>query len=166
MQLPLGNRHGWANVWGRTLGFAPYAPPNVGANLVFAPYAGVNQSVISRRLRREGEVTPSRKYLHPVATFDTARQEPYPPETIPWDSCSWSGLGQIALWFTLPLPPSVVEPQLFLGNFVSYPRFPSLRALKVISVKEYTGLLVLLPSFLRCNDSYIVHYTPVIASRS
>nr|VFJ77079.1 MAG: hypothetical protein BECKFM1743C_GA0114222_109602 [Candidatus Kentron sp. FM]VFJ77169.1 MAG: hypothetical protein BECKFM1743A_GA0114220_109662 [Candidatus Kentron sp. FM] len=28
---------------------------------------GVNQSVISRRLRREGEVTPSRKYLHPVA---------------------------------------------------------------------------------------------------
>ncbi|VFN00246.1 MAG: hypothetical protein BECKG1743D_GA0114223_104854 [Candidatus Kentron sp. G] len=27
---------------------------------------------------------------------------------------------------------------------------------KVISVKEYTSLLVLLPSFLRCNDSYIV----------
>ncbi|VFN01757.1 MAG: hypothetical protein BECKG1743D_GA0114223_103071, partial [Candidatus Kentron sp. G] len=24
---------------------------------------------------------------------------------------------------------------------------------KVISVKEYTSLLVLLPSFLRCNDS-------------
>ncbi|VFM99025.1 MAG: hypothetical protein BECKG1743F_GA0114225_103631, partial [Candidatus Kentron sp. G] len=29
--------------------------------------------------------------------------------------------------------------------------------------KEHTSLLVLLPSFLRCNDSYIVHYTPVIA---
>ena len=28
---------------------------------------GVNQSVISRRLRREGEVTPSRKYLHGIA---------------------------------------------------------------------------------------------------
>ncbi|VFM98743.1 MAG: hypothetical protein BECKG1743F_GA0114225_103415, partial [Candidatus Kentron sp. G] len=37
---------------------------------------------------------------------------------------------------------------------------------KVISVKEYTSLLVLLPSFLRCNDSYIVHYAPVIAPRS
>nr|VFK05971.1 MAG: hypothetical protein BECKFM1743B_GA0114221_100082 [Candidatus Kentron sp. FM] len=67
---------------------------------------GVNQSVISRRLRREGEVTPSRKYLHPVATFGTARShlalpdKPYPSETIPWDSCSWPGLGQIALWFT------------------------------------------------------------------
>ncbi|VFN06793.1 MAG: hypothetical protein BECKG1743E_GA0114224_110701 [Candidatus Kentron sp. G] len=24
-------------------------------------------------------------------------------------------------------------------------------------------MLVLLPSFLRCNDSYIVHYTPVCA---
>nr|VFK10899.1 MAG: hypothetical protein BECKFM1743B_GA0114221_101594 [Candidatus Kentron sp. FM] len=34
---------------------------------------------------------------------------------------------------------------------------------KVISVKEYTSLLILLPSFLRCNDSYIVHYTPVCA---
>ncbi|VFN02362.1 MAG: hypothetical protein BECKG1743D_GA0114223_103585 [Candidatus Kentron sp. G] len=33
----------------------------------------------------------------------------------------------------------------------------------MISVKEHTSLLVLLPSFLRCNDSYIVHYTPVIA---
>nr|VFJ59123.1 MAG: hypothetical protein BECKFM1743A_GA0114220_102312 [Candidatus Kentron sp. FM]VFJ62456.1 MAG: hypothetical protein BECKFM1743C_GA0114222_103173 [Candidatus Kentron sp. FM] len=29
-------------------------------------------------------------------------------------------------------------------------------ASKVISVKENTSLLVLLPSFLRCNDSYIV----------
>ncbi|VFM96350.1 MAG: hypothetical protein BECKG1743D_GA0114223_100701, partial [Candidatus Kentron sp. G] len=26
-------------------------------------------------------------------------------------------------------------------------------------VKEHTSLLVLLPSFLRCNDSYIVHYS-------
>nr|VFJ43555.1 MAG: hypothetical protein BECKFM1743A_GA0114220_100094 [Candidatus Kentron sp. FM]VFJ58163.1 MAG: hypothetical protein BECKFM1743C_GA0114222_102171 [Candidatus Kentron sp. FM] len=47
-------------------------------------------------------MTPSRKYLHGVATFDTARQEPRSPETIPWDSCSWPGLGQIALWFTPP----------------------------------------------------------------
>ncbi|VFN04589.1 MAG: hypothetical protein BECKG1743F_GA0114225_109571, partial [Candidatus Kentron sp. G] len=27
----------------------------------------------------------------------------------------------------------------------------------------HTSLLVLLPSFLRCNDSYIVHDTPVRA---
>nr|VFJ61095.1 MAG: hypothetical protein BECKFM1743C_GA0114222_102875 [Candidatus Kentron sp. FM]VFJ73934.1 MAG: hypothetical protein BECKFM1743A_GA0114220_107472 [Candidatus Kentron sp. FM]VFK13621.1 MAG: hypothetical protein BECKFM1743B_GA0114221_102882 [Candidatus Kentron sp. FM] len=53
-----------------------------------------------------------------------------------------------------------------LENIASYPRFPSLRTPKVISVKEYTSLLVLLPSFLHCNDSYIVHYTPVIAPRS
>ena len=39
MGLPLGNRHGWANVRGRTLWFAPTLPPNVGANLVFAHYA-------------------------------------------------------------------------------------------------------------------------------
>nr|VFJ71335.1 MAG: hypothetical protein BECKFM1743A_GA0114220_105843 [Candidatus Kentron sp. FM] len=39
-------------------------------------------------------------------------------------------------------------------------------AAKAISIKEYTSLLVLLPSFLRCNDSYIVHYAPVIAHRS
>ena len=26
MQLHLGNRHGWANVGGRTLGFAPTLP--------------------------------------------------------------------------------------------------------------------------------------------
>nr|VFJ63996.1 MAG: hypothetical protein BECKFM1743A_GA0114220_103454 [Candidatus Kentron sp. FM]VFK15022.1 MAG: hypothetical protein BECKFM1743B_GA0114221_103502 [Candidatus Kentron sp. FM] len=36
-------------------------------------------------------MTPSRKYLHPVATFGTARShlalpdKPYPSETIPWD---------------------------------------------------------------------------------
>nr|VFJ52624.1 MAG: hypothetical protein BECKFM1743A_GA0114220_101051 [Candidatus Kentron sp. FM]VFK09367.1 MAG: hypothetical protein BECKFM1743B_GA0114221_101032 [Candidatus Kentron sp. FM] len=30
--------------------------------------------------------------------------------------------------------------------------------LKVISVKEHTSLLVLLPSFLRCNDSYFVYF--------
>nr|VFJ59050.1 MAG: hypothetical protein BECKFM1743C_GA0114222_102386 [Candidatus Kentron sp. FM]VFJ66219.1 MAG: hypothetical protein BECKFM1743A_GA0114220_104062 [Candidatus Kentron sp. FM]VFK11786.1 MAG: hypothetical protein BECKFM1743B_GA0114221_102075 [Candidatus Kentron sp. FM] len=34
---------------------------------------------------------------------------------------------------------------------------------KAISVEEHTSLLVLLPRFLRCNDSYIVHYAPVIA---
>ena len=28
--------------------------------------------------------------------------------------------------------------------------------LKVISVKEHTSLLVLLPSFLRCNDSWLL----------
>ncbi|VFN04948.1 MAG: hypothetical protein BECKG1743F_GA0114225_110041 [Candidatus Kentron sp. G] len=32
-----------------------------------------------------------------------------------------------------------------------------------MSVKEHTSLLVLLPSFLRCNNSYIVHYALVIA---
>ncbi|VFN00795.1 MAG: hypothetical protein BECKG1743D_GA0114223_102252 [Candidatus Kentron sp. G] len=40
MQLPFGDRHGWANVGGRAPGantrFAPTLPPNVGANLVFA----------------------------------------------------------------------------------------------------------------------------------
>uniref|UniRef100_A0A450SG86 Uncharacterized protein n=1 Tax=Candidatus Kentrum sp. FM TaxID=2126340 RepID=A0A450SG86_9GAMM len=28
----------------------------------------------------------------------------------------------------------------------------------VLSVKEHTSLLVLLPSFLRCNDSYFVYF--------
>nr|VFJ45076.1 MAG: hypothetical protein BECKFM1743C_GA0114222_100212 [Candidatus Kentron sp. FM]VFJ56455.1 MAG: hypothetical protein BECKFM1743A_GA0114220_101682 [Candidatus Kentron sp. FM] len=39
-----------------------------------------------------------------------------------------------------------MSPQI-LENIASYPRFPSLRTLKVISVKEHTSLLVLLPSF-------------------
>ena len=40
---------------------------------------GVNQSVISRRLRRKGEVTPSRKYLHPVANRRHGSESPRPP---------------------------------------------------------------------------------------
>ncbi|VFN03288.1 MAG: hypothetical protein BECKG1743E_GA0114224_105981, partial [Candidatus Kentron sp. G] len=35
---------------------------------------------------------------------------------------------------------------------------------KVISVKKYTSLLVLLPGFLRCNDSYIVAMRAVCKS--
>ncbi|VFN03876.1 MAG: hypothetical protein BECKG1743E_GA0114224_106661, partial [Candidatus Kentron sp. G] len=30
---------------------------------------------------------------------------------------------------------------------------------------EHTSLLVLLPSFLRCNDGYIAGYAPVIATQ-
>nr|VFJ43962.1 MAG: hypothetical protein BECKFM1743A_GA0114220_100136 [Candidatus Kentron sp. FM]VFJ50887.1 MAG: hypothetical protein BECKFM1743C_GA0114222_100906 [Candidatus Kentron sp. FM]VFK06383.1 MAG: hypothetical protein BECKFM1743B_GA0114221_100166 [Candidatus Kentron sp. FM] len=34
---------------------------------------------------------------------------------------------------------------------------------KAISIKEYTNLLVFIVQLLRCNNSYIVHYAPVIA---
>ncbi|VFN01611.1 MAG: hypothetical protein BECKG1743D_GA0114223_102952 [Candidatus Kentron sp. G] len=35
---------------------------------------------------------------------------------------------------------------------------------KVISVREHTSLLVLLPSFLRCNDGYM--FTMRLSARS
>ena len=34
MQLPLGNRHGWANVWGRTLGFPLRFPERRGESCI------------------------------------------------------------------------------------------------------------------------------------
>ncbi|VFM96066.1 MAG: hypothetical protein BECKG1743D_GA0114223_101054 [Candidatus Kentron sp. G] len=40
---------------------------------------------------------------------------------------------------------------------------PIMGRYKVISVKEYTNLLVFIVQLLRCNNSYIVHDTPVIA---
>nr|VFJ75377.1 MAG: hypothetical protein BECKFM1743A_GA0114220_108291 [Candidatus Kentron sp. FM]VFK21050.1 MAG: hypothetical protein BECKFM1743B_GA0114221_107521 [Candidatus Kentron sp. FM] len=50
--------------------------------------AGVNQSVIFRRLRREGEVTPSRTWDTGSSHSRLGRSlalpdKPYPPETIP-----------------------------------------------------------------------------------
>ncbi|VFM98842.1 MAG: hypothetical protein BECKG1743E_GA0114224_102125 [Candidatus Kentron sp. G] len=54
--------------------------------------------------------------------------------------------------------------KIFIANLTGLVRraFLPLYGAKAISIKEYTNLLVFIVQLLHCNNSYIVHYAPII----